>query len=113
MKLQLDYDPVTKVRRDFYIDDADPRKIAIETTQDKEAHYKANDWIKKHAGKCNIGDWGRAVADIPYEDYMDLCIEYPELRAKGPGAAEARQAAIRKILTTHPKRHLWLWQDKF
>lgn len=113
MRLPFSYDPKTRMRRTFHIDNVDPRKVAMETTQDKEPIYEANKQIRQSGMDLKLPDWGVPVGEIPYEDYMELCKEYPELRAKGPGAYEEKQKAYAKIFTAHPKRHLWLWRDRF
>ncbi len=113
MKFSLSYDPGTTMRRTLYVDNADPRKVAVETTQNKTKYYEANKAIRQSGYDLKLPDWGVPVGDIPYEDYMELCKEYPELKAKGPGTQEAKQKAYQKIFTTHPKRHLWMWRDRF
>ena len=114
MKLPFDYNPAARMTRTFHIDNVDPRKVAIETVQDKEPYYKLAQAIRNEDVKPKLHDWGRYVGEIPYEDYMQLCKEYPDLRARGaPGAAAVRQKTLRKILQTHPGRFKWLYWNKF
>lgn len=113
MKFSFEYNPSTRTKRILHVDNVDPRYMALETVQDKQPYYESNQKIRNMGWKLEVPDWGCAVADIPNDDFTALCEEYPDLRAKGPGSSEIRQAALRKILTTHPKRHLWLWRHNF
>lgn len=114
MKLPFDYDAGARIKRTMHVDNVDPRKIAIETTQVKDPYYKVAQAVRNEGLKPQVKDWGRYVGEIPTEDYMQLCKEYPDLKARGtPGAAAVRQKTLRKILQTHPDRFKWLYWDKF
>ncbi len=113
MRLPFEYDPDTRTSRYWHIDNVDPRHVALESIQDTKPYYEVNQKIRNMSSKLEIPRFGRAVAEIPFDDYAQLCKDYPDLNAKGPGAREVRQAALQKILTTHPKRYCWLWQDNF
>ncbi len=113
MKFLSRYDADTKTATYIHVDDVDPRRLAFETVQDKKSNYEANRLIRNLNSKLEIPDFGCAVADIPFDDYAELKKEYPDLAARGPGAREERQKALQKILTSHPKRHLWLLRANF
>lgn len=114
MKIPFDYNPAARIKRTWHIDNVDPRKVAIETEQDKVPYYKLAQAIRNEGIKPQLKDWGRYAGEIPTEDYLQLCQEFPDLKARGsPGARDVRQKTLQKILQTHPGRFKWLYWDKF